>query len=393
MTKQVTLLGATGSIGLNTLDVISRHPENFTVFALTAHKNWQPLLELAQRFQPKHVVLVDATAAANFKEHAQALKLSCEVHQGEQALCEVAASADVDIVMAAIVGAAGLLPTLAAAQAGKRILLANKEALVMTGKLFMQAAKSAGATILPVDSEHNAIFQCMPASSAGQSLAEMGIRKLILTASGGPFLKTPMSELKEVTPEQACKHPNWSMGKKISVDSATMMNKGLEVIEAHWLFNAAISEIEVIIQPQSIIHSMVEYCDGSVLAELGLPDMRTPIAHVLGLPTRINSGVGSLNFTQLGALEFLPLDFARFPMMKLAYDVLALEGTAATWLNAANEVLVEAFLQGKISFLQMPELLEQTLNKYDGLAADSIDNILHADERARQITNTLLGGR
>ena len=388
--KSVTILGSTGSIGKSTLDVISGHQDKFALFSLTANKNYALLLEQAQQFNPQHVVIVDEKAAELFARDAAHYDLNCTIHVGADALEMVASAPEVDIVMAAIVGAAGLLPTLAAAQSGKRILLANKEALVMTGELLMNAVKASGATLLPVDSEHNAIYQCLPPQFNGQSLTALGIRKIILTASGGPFLKTPLSDLKAVTPEQACKHPNWEMGRKISVDSASMMNKGLELIEAHWLFSAPIEHIELLIQPQSVMHSMVEYIDGSILAELGVPDMRTPIAHVLGLPVRLDSGVKSLDFVSLKQLDFLPLDLARYPLLQLVYQALEMGKTAATCLNAANEVAVDAFLNRKIGFLQMATLVEQTLSKCELLPANSIANILAVDAEARDLSHRAL---
>lgn len=388
--QQITILGSTGSIGINTLDVVSRHLDKFSLYALTANRNVDRLLEQAIQFQPQHVVIVDSAAAEKFRQAATLKKLNCQIHSGVQALERVAQAPEVEIVMASIVGAAGLLPTLAAAQSGKKLLLANKEALVMTGELLIKAAEQSGARLLPVDSEHNAIYQCLPDVYRRQTLEELGIRKIILTASGGPFLKTPLEDLQGVTPEQACNHPNWKMGRKISVDSATMMNKGLELIEAHWLFAAPIDKIELLIQPQSVIHSMVEYIDGSVLAELGMPDMRTPIAHVLGLPRRLESGVKSLDFVQLGQIDFMPLNLERYPLLKLVYRSLAMGKTASTCLNAANEIAVDAFLQEKIGFLQISDVVEQTLNKCELLPADSIANILVTDKQARDISTTLI---
>lgn len=390
--QQITILGSTGSIGVNTLDVVARHNDKFAIYALTANKNWQLLLQQVQQFQPQCVVLVDPEAHASFLTAAADLGLDVVVKQGANALASVASASPVDVVMAAIVGAAGLPPSLAAAEHGKRILLANKEALVMTGRLFMDAAKRSGAVVLPVDSEHNAIFQCIPytAIEKGLDLTEQGIRRLVLTASGGPFLRTPIESLVSVTPAQACKHPNWDMGRKISVDSATMMNKGLELIEAHYLFNAPLEQIDVVIQPQSVVHSMVEYCDGSVLAELGLPDMRTPIANVLGLPARLESGVGSLNFAELSRLDFFPMDTVRFPLMTLARWAIEMGETAPTWLNAANEVAVQAFLDEQIKFTDIHKLIAQTLDNYDAQAAESISSVIAADECARDYTQTLL---
>ena len=388
--QAITILGATGSIGKNTLNVIAQHPDKFSVYALTANHNTELLLQQCQQFQPHHVVIVNEQAAAKFIEQAQINNLSCEVHVGSVALAAVASANEVEIVMAAIVGAAGLLPTLAAANAGKKILLANKEALVITGKLFIDTAKANDAEILPVDSEHNAIFQCLPENSNYLPLIELGVKRLILTASGGPFRCFSTTELQTVTPEQACAHPNWVMGEKVSVDSATLMNKGLEVIEAHWLFNANVEQIEAIIQPQSIIHSMVEYIDGSVLAELGVPDMRTPIASALGFPERLHSGANALNFKDLMALEFQEIDFQRFPCMGLAYNALEAGGTATVCLNAANEVAVEAFLQRRIGFMQIAEIVAQTLNTVAIQPADELEAILAVDVEARNVAEQLV---
>lgn len=390
MTKQVTILGATGSIGCSTLDVISRNRHRFSVFALTAHKNYQKLLQQAQKYQPKYLVIVDAKAANHAKVLAKDMQLECEILSGKQALVDVVSMDEVDMVMAAIVGAAGLPATLAAAKAGKRILLANKEALVMAGQLLMQLVEQSKAMLLPVDSEHNAIFQCLPENYQGKSLIDLGIRKIILTASGGAFLTTPLDELRYITPEQACKHPNWNMGRKITVDSASMMNKGLELIEAHWLFNAPVNQLDVLIQPQSIIHSIVEYIDGSFLAQMGMPDMRTPIANVMGLPDRIESGVTSLDFLQLQQIKFVPLEQARFPLLSLAYEALHSGKTATTCLNAANEEAVSAFLEEKINFVQIPQVVEQTLNKCELIPADSIDNILVVDKEARRVAKHMI---
>ena len=381
--RNITILGATGSIGRSTLDIIERHPDRYQVFALTANHNVPLLLQQAQQFQPQHIVIADPAAAKTHAELIQATKLMCQIHVGAQALVDVAQATEVDIVMAGIVGAVGLMPTLAATRAGKRVLLANKEALVMTGRLLLDTALASGAELLPVDSEHNAIFQCLTDYRLGKPLSEYGVKKLILTGSGGPFRQRPLDTLDSVTPEEACKHPNWVMGRKITVDSATMMNKGLEVIEAKWLFTAEIDEIEVVLQPQSLIHSMVEYHDGSVLAELGLPDMRTPIANVLSYPERINSGVGSIDFRQALQLEFFPVEWERYPCLSLAYAALRAGGTASACLNAANEVAVDAFLNEKIRFTDIARVVEQTLNEASlGQAAD-LDTVLAVDNQAR----------
>jgi 1-deoxy-D-xylulose-5-phosphate reductoisomerase len=380
---KLTILGATGSIGVNTLSVIAANPERFSIFALTAHKNAKLLFEQCLQFKPEHVVILDPTAAETFKNLLQQSHLQCHVHTTPDALREVATDSEVDYVMAAIVGAAGLPATLAAAKAGKRVLLANKEALVMSGELFIKAAKQSNATVLPVDSEHNAIYQCLPSEHQDKTLTELGINRLLLTASGGPFRKLPLADFIHITPEQACAHPNWRMGKKISVDSATMMNKGLEIIEARWLFNAKLTEILPIMHPQSIIHSMVEYRDGSVLAQLGQPDMRTPIAHVLGLPERIYSNVKPLNFFEMSALEFSPLDTERYPCLNLAYAALEMGGTACTILNAANEVAVQAFLDRQITFPQIYEIVAKTLEEVQGTSSESLESILQADRNAR----------
>lgn len=379
---KITLLGATGSIGKSTLDVIARSAEQFQIFALSANTNSELLLQQCLQFKPKFAVLVDAKAANILQQQLKEHHLATEVLIGEAGLIAISQAPEVDCVVAAIVGAAGLLPTLAAVRAGKRILLANKEALVMSGALFMNAARESGAVILPVDSEHNAIFQCMPAGfKPGHS--HQGIRKLLLTASGGPFLNLPLDQFEQVTPAQACAHPNWRMGPKVSIDSATMMNKALEVIEAHWLFNIAPEQIEVVLHPQSIIHSMVEYEDSSVLAQLGNPDMRTPIANALAWPQRINSGVASLDLIKIGRLDFAPLDAKRYPSLELAYLALKKGGTATAILNAANEVAVQAFVNEQIVFTDIARLNREILTKLSATAADSIDAILAADAQAR----------
>tara|TARA_R110000868_G_scaffold84822_6_gene238980 strand:- start:56941 stop:58092 length:1152 start_codon:yes stop_codon:yes gene_type:complete len=379
--KAVTILGSTGSIGVSTLDVISRHPDKYQVFALTANQNVDVMLQQCQQFQPRYVVMVDDAAAAQLRENVKVQNLACEVLQGTQALEDVASDGEVDYVMAAIVGAAGLLPTLAAAKTGKRILLANKEALVMTGDLFMQAVEQGGAELLPVDSEHNAIFQCMPSDK------KMGIERIVLTASGGPFLHTPISALENISPAQAVAHPTWSMGRKISVDSATMMNKGLEVIEAHYLFGM---KPDVLIHPQSVIHSMVSYSDGSVLAQMGHPDMRTPIAHCLAWPERISSGVKQLDLLDVAKLEFCEMNFERFPCLQLAYDALAAGGTASAILNAANEIAVAAFLGEHIKYTQIYTVVAEVLASTSVQSANTIEDVLHADKQARHRAENII---
>lgn len=376
----ITILGATGSIGASTLDVVARHPDRYRVYALSAHSRVEELAAACRQFRPQRAVVGSPEAAAQLA--ALIADLPTSVEHGEQALCEIASSADTDTVMAAIVGAAGLAPTLAAARAGKKILLANKEALVMSGQLFMDAVREHKATLLPVDSEHNAIFQSLPPSYARVPVAS-GVAKILLTASGGPFLNRAVETLDSVTPDEACKHPNWVMGRKISVDSATMMNKGLEVIEAHWLFGAPADQIEVVIHPQSVIHSMVSYVDGSVLAQLGNPDMRTPIANALAYPERIDSGVAQLDLTQMAALQFLQPDFERFPCLALAFDALRAGGTAPALLNAANEVAVQAFLERRIGFRDIDRVIRHALDVVPHGPASSIEAVLAQDARAR----------
>lgn len=381
--QRITILGATGSIGVSTLDVIARHPDRYQVFALTAHTQIDKLFEQCLKFQPSYAVIASAELASQLQDRLRDAGLSTLVLYGPQALCEVASADECDTVMAAIVGAAGLPASLAAAVAGKRVLLANKESLVMSGQLFMDAIARSGSALLPIDSEHNAIFQCLP-GDYGRKLDRSGIAKIILTASGGPFLKRALETLDDVTPEQAVAHPNWVMGRKISVDSATMMNKGLEVIEAHWLFGAPADKIEVLIHPQSVVHSMVSYADGSVMAQLGNPDMRTPIAYGLAYPERIDSGVEALDLTRFAQLHFEKPDFERFPCLRLAYEALQTGGSAPTVLNAANEIAVEAFLGGKLGFRQIDAVIEQTLNTVSASKADSLDAILACDHEARQ---------
>lgn len=377
----ITLLGATGSIGMSTLDILSQHKDRYNVVALTANTQVDKMLKLVNQYRPKYVVMSDSDAAEQL-ESSLSDATSVEVLSGVAGLQYVAALDEVKVVMAAIVGGAGLLPTLAAVKAGKRVLLANKEALVMSGSVLMDAVKDSGAVLLPVDSEHNAIFQCLPAHYA-DGLDKVGVRRILLTASGGPFRNSSASELHDVTPDQACAHPNWVMGRKISVDSASMMNKGLEVIEACWLFNARVETIKVVIHPQSVIHSMVEYVDGSILAQLGSPDMRTPIAHALAWPERMETSVKSLNLFDVARLDFEPPDTSRFPCLRLAFEAAERGGTATTILNAANEVAVAAFLDSSIRFTSIPKVIEQTLETVAVTTAQTLPEILSADEQAR----------
>ncbi|GAB5100134.1 1-deoxy-D-xylulose-5-phosphate reductoisomerase [Caballeronia sp. HLA56] len=387
MQKRLTLLGSTGSIGDSTLDVVARHPDRFSVYALTAHRNGDKLVEQCLRFTPEVAVVGDAETAAHVAGALNAAGCKTEVTHGEAALVEVARASQCDTVVAAIVGAAGLAPTLAAARAGKRILLANKEALVMSGQIFMDAVRDNGAILLPVDSEHNAVFQCLPPCADSEAKLHGGVSKIILTASGGPFRTREPATLIDVTPDEACKHPNWAMGRKISVDSATMMNKGLEVIEAHWLFNLPGSRIEVLIHPQSVIHSMVSYADGSVLAQLGNPDMRTPIAHALAFPDRVDSGVAPLDLAQIATLSFEKPDFTRFPCLALAIGALEVGGLASAALNAANEVAVEAFLARRIGFMAIGDVVDRVLNSLPNGSAASLDDVLAADANARRLAH------
>ena len=387
--QHITVLGATGSIGVSTLDVLARHPDRYRVYALTAYQRVEELVAQCERFRPEVAVVGTAAAARKLSAMLAEKDVKTSVEYGEEALCAVARAPDCDTVMAAIVGAAGLAPTLAAARAGKKILLANKEALVMSGPLFMDAIHKSGAVLLPIDSEHNAIFQCLPQSY--QRMPENhGVAKILLTASGGPFLKRPVDTLENITPEEAVAHPNWVMGRKISVDSATMMNKGLEVIEAHWLFGASAEQIEVVIHPQSVIHSMVSYIDGSVLAQLGNPDMRTPIAHALAYPERIASGVTIVDLVQVGQLAFHRPDFQRFPCLKLAYDALLAGGTAPAILNAANEVAVQAFLDRKISFRVIDRLIDHVMQELPSSEVTDIGALLEQDIRAREAAQKLI---
>lgn len=390
--RSVTILGATGTIGKQTLDVISRHPKKFDVFALTANTKTAELHALCLEYAPRFAVMLDESAAEHLKSSLKAAGSDTEVLCGLSALEFVSAHDDVDVVMAAIVGAAGLKPSIAAARAGKHILLANKETLVMSGSLFMQAVEEGGATLLPIDSEHNAIFQVMPEQRT-RYLHEAGIRRILLTASGGPFRKSALTDLDKVTPEQALNHPNWVMGPKITIDSATLMNKGLEVIEAHWLFNATPEQIEVVVHPQSVIHSMVEYVDGSVLAQLGNPDMRTPIAYALGYPDRLESGVTSLDFFKIAKFEFEAPDIVKFPCLRLAFDSLRIGGTAPATLNAANEIAVEAFLHHHIGFRDIPAMIESVLEQASISSADSIETVIAADEQARQLATSWMSKR
>ncbi|TDF78266.1 1-deoxy-D-xylulose-5-phosphate reductoisomerase [Pseudomonas sp. H9] len=387
--QRITVLGATGSIGLSTLDVIARHPERYEVFALSGYSRLQELLALCLRHAPAFAVVPSAEAAQQLREQLAAAGSRTEVLEGEAGLCQVASSPEVDAVMAAIVGAAGLRPTLAAVEAGKKVLLANKEALVMSGALFMQAVQRSGAVLLPIDSEHNAIFQCLPGDYA-RGLSHVGVRRILLTASGGPFRETPLAELAEVSPEQACAHPNWSMGRKISVDSASMMNKGLELIEACWLFDARPSQVEVVVHPQSVIHSLVDYVDGSVLAQLGNPDMRTPIANALAWPQRIDSGVAPLDLFAVARLDFQAPDEQRFPCLRLARQAAEAGNSAPAMLNAANEVAVEAFLQRRIRFPQIASMIEQVLDQEPVVAVPTLDAVFAADQRARQLAGQWL---
>ncbi len=382
--QSVTVLGATGTIGVNTLDVVARHPERFRIFALTANHRVEALHEQCRRFRPRYAVLQQESDATRLQQALRSEGLPTEVLAGERALAEVASHPEVNTVMAAIVGAAGLKPTLAAVFAGKKILLANKESLVMAGHLFMEAVERSGARLIPIDSEHNAIFQCLPPAHATSA-----IRRILLTGSGGPFRTLPAGQLAAVTPEQACNHPNWVMGRKISVDSATLMNKGLELIEACWLFATDPSRIRVVIHPQSIIHSMVQYEDGSTLAQMGNPDMRTPIAYGLAWPDRIDSGVADLDFFAMPSLGFETPDEVRFPCLRLAREAFLAGKSAAAVLNAANEVTVEAFLAGKIRFTDIARINEAVLTQSTLVEPDSIDVVIAADHEARRLAREL----
>ena len=381
---QLTILGSTGSIGVNTLDVVRRHPDRYQVLALCAYRQVDRLYEQCLAFRPRFAVVGEAALAVQLTERLRQAGCSTEVEYGPEALVRMASLPEVDVVMAAIVGAAGLPSTLAAARAGKRVLLANKEALVMAGPVFMRAVRESGAVLLPVDSEHNAIFQSLPMGYSGD-MNKGGVSRILLTASGGPFRKTPTAELAHVTPEQACAHPNWVMGRKISVDSASMMNKGLEVIEAHWLFNVPAEKIEVVIHPQSVIHSLVQYVDGSVLAELGNPDMRTPIAQALAYPERIAAGVEPLDLFEVATLHFERPDCERFPCLALAYRALREGGSASATLNAANEVAVAAFLDRKIGFAAIPEIIAGTMDAVPVTTLETLQDVLEADPQAREV--------
>ena len=388
---RVAVLGSTGSIGVSTLDVLGRHRDRFEVVVLAAASSHARLLEQCRVHRPRVAVLTDPRAARELESGLRAAGLATEVACGADALADVAGAPDVDAVMAAIVGAAGLPSTLAAALAGKRVLLANKESLVVGGELLMDAARCGGATLIPIDSEHNAIFQCMPAGRE-PGRAVPGVRRVLLTASGGPFLRASRAELAHVTPEQACAHPRWKMGRKISVDSATLMNKGLELIEACLLFGMEPGKVEVVVHPQSIVHSLVEYVDGSILAQLGNPDMRTPIAHALGWPERIGSGVESLDLVAAARLDFEAPDVERFPALRLAREAAESGGTCPAVLNAANEVAVAAFLAGKLGFARIAEVVEAVLDRHDRLAVTGLEVVLEADSRARGIAESLLVG-
>jgi len=380
--QHLTILGSTGSVGVSTLDVVARNPGRFVVAALAARSRDDVLFSQCRRFAPKYAVLVDPAAAERLQKNLRAADVPTTVLCGTAELERVAALPEVNTVVAAIVGIAGLRPTLAAAQSGKKILLANKEALVTAGALFMSAVRDSGAKLLPIDSEHNAIFQALPMRRGGL-LADCGVRRILLTASGGPFRNMPAAQMARVTPEEAVAHPNWVMGRKISVDSATMMNKGLEVIEAHWLFAAPPEMIEVVIHPQSVVHSLVEYCDGSVIAQLGNPDMRTPIAHALGYPERITSGADFLDLVRTGNLGFEAPDFARFPCLRIAYDALRAGGAAMVALNAANEIAVAEFLDCRIGFADIPALIGQIVASTPAQPMTSIDDVEHIDRKAR----------
>jgi 1-deoxy-D-xylulose-5-phosphate reductoisomerase len=382
--RGLAILGSTGSIGASTLEVVRMHPERYRVVALSANTDVEGMLAQCREFRPPLVAMADTASARALQGRLRDEGLDSEVMAGSEGLQAVATHPQVTDVMAAIVGAAGLVPTLAAVRPGRRVLLANKEALVVAGELFVAAAASSGARILPIDSEHNAIFQCLPQNFA-VGLGEVGVRSILLTASGGPFRRRSLDELASVTPDQACAHPNWSMGRKISVDSATMMNKGLEVIEARWLFDARPDQIRVVVHPQSVIHSLVQYVDGSVLAQLGNPDMRTPIAHALAWPERHSSGVAALDLFAVARLDFEPPDLQRFPCLRLAFDAVAAGGSAPVVLNAANEVAVDRFLRGRLGFTAIAEVVGRTLDSYSAVSGRSIDELLAIDREARRV--------
>ena len=395
--RHICVLGSTGSIGVNTLQVVRAHPDLFAIKALTAHRNVEVLAQQCIEFKPELAVVGSASAAQHLQDLLQAANIKTDVQYGPEALATASTLSSVDTVMAAIVGAAGLMPTIEAAKLGKRILLANKESLVMAGDIFMAAVAQSGAELLPIDSEHNAIYQCLPDANTSNGGARgqystLGVKEILLTASGGPFRNHSLDQLASVTPDQACAHPNWVMGRKISVDSATMMNKGLEVIEAHYLFGLPAEQIKVLIHPQSVIHSMVRYVDGSVIAQLGQPDMKTPIAYGLGWPNRIDGGVEELDFMKLGQLHFEEVDSQKFPSLKLAYQALSLGGLMPTVLNAANEVAVEAFLMQKIKFTQIADVVEKTLEQFSVSAADQLDAILTIDQESRTIAHNVMKG-
>lgn len=387
--QNLAILGSTGSIGQSTLDVVARHPDKYNVIALTANKRLDTLVEQAAVCLPKYIVCCDENDVSTLKELVSARGIPVEVLGGKSALIDVSCSSEVDTVMAAIVGAAGLQPTYAAVCSGKKVLLANKESLVMSGQLFMDAVKKHDAQLLPVDSEHNAIFQCLPIDAKNP---KQGVSKILLTGSGGPFLNRDLATFDDITPAQACKHPNWSMGQKISVDSATMMNKGLEFVEAKWLFQS-VADIEILIHPQSIIHSMVQYNDGSVLAQMGRPDMRTPIAHTLAYPERIASGVAALDFSEIAQLTFCPPDFERFPCLKLAIEASGSGQAATTAMNAANEVAVEAFLQSDIRFTQISDFVRETTEQFAHSEVLNIEDVVELDLVARTFTQEKMRSR
>ena len=385
----ISVLGSTGSIGISTLDVIAQHPERYRAVGLAANRDVEGLFQQCERFQPTVVAMADQASAADLAKRLASIGSSIEVLAGEAGVIAIAELTDAEMVMAAIVGAAGLTPTLAAVRKGKRILLANKESLVVAGDLFMREAKAHKASVLPIDSEHNAVFQCMP-QDFEQGLAAKGVKRILLTASGGPFRTWINDQLKSATPEQACAHPNWSMGRKISVDSATMMNKGLEVIEARWLFDATPTQIKVVVHPQSVVHSMVQYVDGSVLAQLGNPDMRTPIAHAMAWPERHGSGVASLDLFEVARLDFEEPDTQRFPCLRLAFDAVAAAGVAPAVLNAANEVAVDAFLSKQLAFVRIPEIIETVLSQNLEGDLDSVEGLMAIDQAARAAAEQLI---
>jgi 1-deoxy-D-xylulose-5-phosphate reductoisomerase len=385
--QRITILGATGSVGVSTLDVVARHSEKYAVFALTGKSKLAILAAQCQKFQPKYAVVMDKASATTLRDLLAITRTATKVIFGVDALCAVSEDSDVDIVMAAIVGAAGLLPTLSAVKADKKVLLANKESLVMAGQVFNRALKSSSAILLPIDSEHNAIFQCLPIN---KRLSLAGVNKILLSASGGPFKGLTLADMKNVTPDQACAHPNWSMGNKISVDSASMMNKGLELIEACWLFDVNPTQIDIVVHPQSVIHSLVQYVDGSVLAQMGHPDMRTPIAHALAWPERIVSGVDNLNLIEVARLDFEAPDLINFPCLVLALEAARLGQNAPAVLNAANEVAVEAFLQGRIDFTQIAEVVQESMFNFNFTEPDTLELVQDTDIRARRASATYI---